>query len=740
MTQSLTKVYALINEEQSPVPAITPQNTVLEAIRAASGPGYNTQATLRGLADQGYSGQVTVSYRRLDLGLLYGGYETVLAENLTTPQDLLDRLNGVRAAGIELGDLEAFTIPVVAPGGNESLVLTALADSYGFVGSVTLTLQSAVVPPVVDVEDATIETPPSAFLFRDTYDTGSGPLTGRVPEAGTYVFDYYGEPANLAPVVDTGELKVGAGMEHLALDGTFTPVANTGGVVSLKVVMRNTNPTSAIPETAYFDIGLSMEDGNYADVIVGTGNGAATLYNSSSEVTAMVPLAVPTDPNQLLEVELRWDTATGRVGVYADSVLVQSIEGSGALAGAINAFFIYIGDASGVALDRVEVKTGVAAPALLETATPPLLNLYAQGGVDANGYWYKTQRATSFTNNTGYLVNKFGGKVTAPSEAQVTWLSQWTPDPTNTSGVAPGFLPNRGPSPDPVDNEILTDTVYNNPLAALVDSAPMLGVSVGVMRVWAVIDGVPAGNYFSVGFGYPKQYGGFTATPNSEGQLTSAYMEIGYAPAPAVVAPTVLIRDDFDGANGMEITTGRIPNISLDAHPYSNLSDGSNARFLLDGAGSIYTSVGPQSAAYGFLAFDDGTGLLRFEMSMRNADGVSALARNFDAMFTVKLRSDVGGTVRQMTYAIQAADELYMYSPDGGEAYTPYTEPLGAGGAAVKFTFEWGAGHAKFFIDDVLQSELAISAAGESQGPGTLYIEFEPGNKIDYIELARVTS
>jgi len=362
MTQSLNKLYALINEEHTPVPAITTQNTVLESVRPAVGSTYNTQATLRALVGQGYEGSVTVSYRRLNLALLYSGYENQSADLFTTNQDVVDRLNAVRAADIELADLEAFTLPTVPPGGSSNLVLTAKADSYGFYGSVTLVLHSSAVLPLVDAQDATIE-----------------------------------------------------------------------------------------------------------------------------------------------------------------------------------------------------------------VETPP--------------------------------------------------------------------------------------------------------------------------------------------------------------------GPTVLLRDDFNGAADSDFV-GRVPNISLNGAAYSSLSDGSTPKLVVDGNGFAYASGAAQEAAFGFLDYDAGTAL-RFEMSMRNADGVSELARTFDAIFTVQMKSN-GQPNRRADFAISEAGALYLYCPDNTDISVPYTDPLGAGGAAVKFTFEWANGHLKFLIDDVEVGDLTINATGEPSGAGTLYIEFQPGNKVDYIQLSQL--
>lgn len=199
--------------------------------------------------------------------------------------------------------------------------------------------------------------------------------------------------------------------------------------------------------------------------------------------------------------------------------------------------------------------------------------------------------------------------------------------------------------------------------------------------------------------------------------------------------PIVLIRDDFNGTAGTDFV-GRVPNISLNGQAYWSLSDGSNAKLLVDGSGSAYTSLGPQEAAYGFLNYDNASAL-RFEMVMRNADGASELARNFDAIFSVELEStSVGG--RGATFGIDTAGWLNMYSSDVGDGSVEYTQPLGAGGEPVKFTFEWGFGHQKFFINGILVSDLVITALGNPLGAGQVYIEFEPGNKIDYIQLLRL--
>lgn len=733
MTQSLTKLYALLNEDQSPVPPFSPSNIVLENPQPASGAGYNSQVTLRALEGQAYAGTALAKYRRLDLAFLFLEHLTHIAPE--SPQALLDTLNTATGTWLDLEDLEAFTIPTPSPGNPAALVLTAKAGSFGFRGQVTLQIQSAYVPPVVDVEDGTIETDPNAFLFRDTFDTGSGPITGRVPETGIYVFDYYNDINNFPPVLDAGNLKPDAAQQSFGVDGTFSPVTNTGGVVSVKVSLKNYGSTGIIPAVSYFDIGLTTDDDVYASASFGTGNAMISLSNGATATDVSAQWVFPADLTQPLEMELRWDTATGDVGVYQNGVLLHTLPGAGPLTGAVKAFWLYNSDMASTLLDYVEVKTGVAAPTPTTPVEAPVLNLYAYGARDANGYWYKIQRRTWLTSGEEYVNEKIAGKVTADPEDTVEWVSQWIPAESNTTGVAPMFLPNRGPMVAPGD-DIVVDPVYNNPLAAVVDAAPTMGTSVGEMRVWAIVNGIPASNYFTVGFAYQEPEGQlFRDTPWVEGQFTTAFLEIGWAPVPIVTTPTVLIRDDFNGAAGTDFV-GRVPNISVDGHAYSDLSGGSNAKLVLDGAGSAYTTVGTQEAAYGFLAYDNGSNL-RVEMVLRNADGASALASNFDAIFSVEVES-TGQNGRHADFGIDTAGWLYMYSAEVGDGSVEYAQPLGAGGAAVKFTFEWGNGHQKFFINDVLQSDLAITAAGEPLGAGTLYLQLEPGNKIEYLQLSQL--
>jgi len=734
MTQSLTKLYALLNSDQNPKPAFTPTNIVLENVQPASGANYNSQVTLRAVEGQGYEGTSLAKYRRLSLAFLFADHlAQVMPE---TPQALLDQLNAASGAWVDLEDLEAFTLPVASGSTPAALTLTAKANSFGFRGQATFQLTNAYVPPVVDVEDGTIEPDVSAFLFRDTYNTGDGVLTGRVPEAGTYVFDYYNDSNNLPPVVDAGELKAAPGMSGLGLDGTFAPVTSADGVLSLRTVIKNYGSSAVLPELSYLDFGLASDDGSYVGASLGVGNGSIAFSNSGAAVNSMIDgWVMPADIAQPLEVEVRWDLATGDAGVYVAGVLLHTLTGTGAVPGSANAFWLYAGDARDVLMDVLEIKTGVATLMPTPAVGAPLLNVYAHGASDANGFWNKLERRTTMGNDGTPISNKIAGKVDAAPGALVQWVSEWVPAASNTTGAAPGFLPNRGPSTFP-EGDIVVDPVYDYALAALVDPAPLLGTSVGVMRVWAYVDGVPTANYFSVGFAYQEPNGlAFSDTPYVDGQLTSAWVEIGFAPAPALVLPEVLIRDDFDGAAGTDFV-GRVPNVSASGYAYSDLSGGSNAKFVVDGAGSAYTTVGTQEAAYGFLAYDEGSNL-RVEFTLRNADGVSALASNFDAIWSVEVHS-AGQPARQADFGIESAGELYMYSAQAGDGTVPYEQVLGAGGAAVKFTLEWGNGHQKFYIDDVLQSDLVITEAGEPLGAGTLYLQLEPGNKIDYLQLSQL--
>jgi hypothetical protein len=732
MTQSLTKLYALLNEDQSPVPPFSPTNVALENPQPASGVGYNSQVTLRGLEGQAYEGTAVAKYRRLDLALLLSGLATQTLP--ATPQALLDQINTLSGAWLDLEDLETFVLPDPSPGVVVALVLTTKPTSYAFTGQATLQVKSAVEDPVVDVEDGTVEPDPSAFLFRDTYETGSGPILGRTPEAGTYNFEYYNETNNLAPVLDAGWLEVAPGMQGFGLDGAFTPVAPSSGVLSLKTRLTHYSANAIIPELSYFDLGLTTDDGSYASASYSTGGGMLFLSNSFTNASIDAAWPVPADLTQPTEFELRWDTTTGDVGVYQDGTLLHSLAGAGPTVGNVNTFYVYGGDMAAVRLDSVEIALGAATPTATPVVEPAALLPYAHGGVAPEGYWFQSQRRTFMSNAETFVNGYIAAKVDAPIESTVVWQSEWTPAPTNT-GPAPGFLPNRGPTTFPT-GEIVTDPVFDYPLAACVDAGATQGESVGVMRVWAIVDGVPAANYFIVGFGYQEPNGQtFRDTPWVEGQFTTVFVDVGYAEPRGTAAPTVLIRDDFNGEVNSDFV-GRVPNISVDGHAYSSLSDGSNAKFVLDGAGSAYTTVGTQEAAYGFLAYDEGTNL-RVELSLRNADGVSALASNFDAIFSVEVHS-AGQPARQADFGIDTVGSLYMYSAQAGDGSVAYAQPLGAGGAAVKFTFEWGNGHQKFFIDDVLQSDLVITAAGEPLGAGTLYLQLEPGNKIDYLQLSQL--
>ncbi|MNU19722.1 hypothetical protein D3C71_79550 [compost metagenome] len=738
MTQSLIKLYELLNTDQYPKPAFTEQNVVLEDVQPVVGSNFNTQVTVRAVEGQGYEGTGVATYRRLNLAFLLAPHNTQDPDTITTPQELLDALNQATGAWLELADLDTFTIPTAVPGEEAQVLLKAKADSFGFHGESTITLRAAVVL-AVDVTDAVIEVESSNLHFRDTYEGAAGSIVGRVPQAGTYDTANYGAEW-LPPLVEGGVMKCDPATHQFGIDALFDPVTAASGVVSLKVLLRNYQSTHVIEEMATISLGLATtdnENGLWAWSDFAIRGRKLELFNGSTEQNAIVEWPVPIDPSELMELEIRWDLATGDFGAFVNGVRVHTVAGTGPVAAPIGGCWAAGYDVKNSLFESIEVTSGAAPLEINAPAQPLAMTWYSSGLQD--GLWWGLSNFTWFTAGEAPLPDVLAAKVLGAANADVDWTAEWFPVPSNTSGGVPTLAANRGPDPSLLSaGGTGNDPAAVYPLAAWVDQSTSGGRSVGVLRIKAKIDNVDVPVYVYAGLAYQNPTeSGYSDVPYTVDQYTTTFVDIGFTGAPAVVPPTVLIRDDFNGTAGTNFV-GRIPNISVDGHAYSDLSDGSGSELLLDGNGNVYASEGPQQAAYGFLVYDTSSAM-RFEMSMRNADGVSPLARNFDAIFAVQMRSTgAGQNLRRADFDLSAADSLYMYSPEGGEATPAYTDPLGAGGAAVKFTFEWGNGHLKYFINDALQADLTITAAGEPQGPGYLYVEFEPGNKVDYIQLSQL--
>lgn len=159
MTQSKTKLLELINNSNFPPVPLTEENVELLDVQPATGGGgsWNTRVTAQAVAEKDYTGSRTLFYRRLNLSLLDAGL-IFSTETVTTAQALLDQLNTVTGAWLDLQDLETFVLPTPAPSQSEALTLIAKADSFGWTGQLTVTLQNTALPlSDISISDALIQ-------------------------------------------------------------------------------------------------------------------------------------------------------------------------------------------------------------------------------------------------------------------------------------------------------------------------------------------------------------------------------------------------------------------------------------------------------------------------------------------------------------------------------------------------------------------------------------------------------
>lgn len=138
MTQSKTRLLALINGSNFPLHHLDDTNVQLLAPQpAAGGARYNTNVQVRAVTGQGYTGEREFFYRRIDLQDV--GLVVLDTNGLATAQELLDQLNSQYATFLDLADLEEFVLPELTDEAGE-LTLQARADSLGWTGSLVVQL------------------------------------------------------------------------------------------------------------------------------------------------------------------------------------------------------------------------------------------------------------------------------------------------------------------------------------------------------------------------------------------------------------------------------------------------------------------------------------------------------------------------------------------------------------------------------------------------------------------------
>ena len=103
--------------------------------------GHNTTAVVSSVPGSGYRGDVTVSYIRLDIGLLFKNIALNL--NVTTPsttKDLLPLLNSKYGLGLTIDDIEDNAIDMGDGSATPTHAIVIKATSFAYIGTVTTTI------------------------------------------------------------------------------------------------------------------------------------------------------------------------------------------------------------------------------------------------------------------------------------------------------------------------------------------------------------------------------------------------------------------------------------------------------------------------------------------------------------------------------------------------------------------------------------------------------------------------
>lgn len=114
----------------------------------------NTKLALSTVPGSGFSGGLTITYNRIDLGTLGQGgeYSIDLVDGDLKISDLVARLNVTFKTGLRAGvDYTDANLPAIAQGSDDEVVLTALALSKVYRGTLTLTVRN----PAEDISGAT---------------------------------------------------------------------------------------------------------------------------------------------------------------------------------------------------------------------------------------------------------------------------------------------------------------------------------------------------------------------------------------------------------------------------------------------------------------------------------------------------------------------------------------------------------------------------------------------------------
>lgn len=137
---SKDKILELLNRTNEPFKLITKKNVDMFNVVAVDIEGPTTRITLDSVPGRGFTGSVEVEYRRLDLGQIADGI-TVRSLNPMTPKIVVDLVNSALGLFLTVDDLGPFATPNPTEGEVTQVMIEALPEAPGFIGSATINIE-----------------------------------------------------------------------------------------------------------------------------------------------------------------------------------------------------------------------------------------------------------------------------------------------------------------------------------------------------------------------------------------------------------------------------------------------------------------------------------------------------------------------------------------------------------------------------------------------------------------------
>lgn len=164
MTTSIQALLNLIGRENEITLAIN-QVTISPPSTEVGSSGKNTAVTLTAVQGQGYTGTADVFYDRVALSSAPDGLSTefLMPSPPATTHGLLDAINERYNLSLQPIDIVDTALPAANPDGSRSVTLQAAAISYGWIGTLAITL----VPGTVDLADVILVTELDGLTLPD---------------------------------------------------------------------------------------------------------------------------------------------------------------------------------------------------------------------------------------------------------------------------------------------------------------------------------------------------------------------------------------------------------------------------------------------------------------------------------------------------------------------------------------------------------------------------------------------